>query len=125
MYVIYKYVHIVPFLKWSTRVCVIGKNYSEHVAEFVRSGDESKAPVMFCKPFDAIVDTSMNSPSRGDCIVPYPPHTRNLHYEAELVIAIGTPGMRTYTLTNYMVIHIVVNIYLHTGVVSNYRILED
>jgi len=41
---------------------------------------ERGTPVFFCKPADAIVT---------DGVVPYPPGTRELHHEVELVVAIG------------------------------------
>jgi fumarylpyruvate hydrolase len=47
-------------------------------------------PFFFQKPCDSTVDTHGTTPS----IVPYPPMTANLHYEAELVVAIGKGGLR-------------------------------
>jgi fumarylpyruvate hydrolase len=41
-------------------------------------------PFFFMKPADAVVDTGST--------IPYPPETRNLHYEIEMVVAIGTGG---------------------------------
>ena len=41
-------------------------------------------PFFFTKPADAALDTP--------CTVPYPPLTEDLHYEIELVIAIGKGG---------------------------------
>ena len=41
-------------------------------------------PFFFLKPADAVVD--------GGATIPYPPETANLHYEAELIVAIGKPG---------------------------------
>lgn len=47
------------------------------------SEDKSSAPVIFCKPNDAVIDVTIQD------VIPYPPHTRNLHYEIELIVAIG------------------------------------
>jgi len=41
-------------------------------------------PVFFTKPADAIVASGV--------AVPYPPRTENLHYEVELVVAVGGAG---------------------------------
>jgi fumarylpyruvate hydrolase len=67
------------------RVFCIGKNYLDHVKE-QRVADEKTSPVVFYKPADAIIDTNKHS------VIPYPPVTKNLHYEIELVIAIGKNG---------------------------------
>jgi len=49
---------------------------------------DREPPFFFQKPTDAIADTAASK------IVPYPPMTSSLHYEAELVVAIGTGGLR-------------------------------
>ena len=65
------------------RIFCIGKNYADHVKEM--GGDvKSDPPVFFTKPADAIVESGAT--------VPYPPGTDNLHFEGELVIAIGQGG---------------------------------
>ncbi len=62
------------------RVFCIGKNYSDHVREM--GGDPTREePLFFIKPADSVV-----GPGGA---VPYPPHTENLHFEVELVVAIG------------------------------------
>jgi fumarylpyruvate hydrolase len=70
------------------RIFCIGRNYADHVREM--GGDpRSDPPVFFCKPADAVV---------GDGgAVPYPPGTGNLHFEGELVIALGAAGQRLGT----------------------------
>jgi len=65
------------------RVYCVGWNYAEHVRE-MGSEPDREPPVFFMKPADALV------PNGGD--VKYPPATENLHYEVELVVAIGAPG---------------------------------
>ncbi len=45
---------------------------------------DREPPFFFSKPADAVVDS-------GETI-PYPPQTENLHYEGELVLAIGKGG---------------------------------
>jgi fumarylpyruvate hydrolase len=66
------------------RVFCVGRNYAAHAREMGRDPDR-EPPFYFMKPSDALVDSGVN--------VPYPPQTNNLHYEAELVIAIGKKGI--------------------------------
>ena len=65
------------------RIYCVGKNYAAHVRE-MGSDPSREPPCFFLKPVDAIV---------LDGRMPYPPGTRNLHYEGELVIAIGKGGV--------------------------------
>jgi len=65
------------------RIFCVGRNYAEHVREL--GGDPSREPpIFFTKPADAVVASGT--------AVPYPPRTRNLHHEIELVVAIGRAG---------------------------------
>lgn len=65
------------------RIYCVGRNYAAHVREM--GGDPSREPpFFFAKPADAVVQNG------GE--VPYPPRTKNLHHEAELVVAIGAAG---------------------------------
>ncbi len=67
------------------RIYCIGRNYADHVREM--GGDpKAQPPVFFTKPADAVV------PGGGD--IPYPLATENLHYEAELVLALCSDGAR-------------------------------
>lgn len=69
------------------RVYCVGRNYAEHAREMGYDPDRSP-PFFFCKPADAIWPALP-----GDTLdVPYPPKTSNLHYEVELVVAIGKGG---------------------------------
>lgn len=45
---------------------------------------DKNPPFFFSKPSDAIVDAS-----RPEVKVPYPQETEDLHYEVELVVALG------------------------------------
>jgi len=65
------------------RIYCVGWNYAAHVREMGLT-PEREPPIFFMKPLDAVV------PSGG--AVPYPPRTGNLHYEIELVVAIGAAG---------------------------------
>ncbi len=65
------------------RIYCIGRNYADHVREMGGEPDRTP-PVYFLKPADAVV------PNGGE--VDYPPRTENLHYEIELVAAIGKGG---------------------------------
>jgi fumarylpyruvate hydrolase len=65
------------------RIYCVGRNYTAHAREM--GGDpDREPPFFFSKPADAIV------PSQAS--VPYPPRTKNLHHEIELVVAIGKGG---------------------------------
>jgi fumarylpyruvate hydrolase len=65
------------------RIYCLGRNYRAHVEEM--GGDASvKKPLFFMKPRDAIV--------AGGGDFPYPPRSENVHYEVELVIAVGRGG---------------------------------
>jgi fumarylpyruvate hydrolase len=65
------------------RIYCVGRNYAEHAREMGHNPDRDP-PFFFMKPADAVVGDG-NS-------VHYPPATSNLHYEMELVVAIGKAG---------------------------------
>ena len=65
------------------RIFCVGRNYEAHAREMGKDPDR-EAPFFFTKPADAALDTP--------CSIAYPPLTENLHYEIELVIAIGKGG---------------------------------
>lgn len=65
------------------RIFCVGRNYAAHAREMGKDPDR-EPPFFFSKPADAVVDSGAT--------IPYPPQTENLHYEAELVVAIGTGG---------------------------------
>ena len=67
------------------RIYCVGQNYSDHVREM--GGNPKKdPPVFFSKPANAIVVGNSN--------VNYPPATKNLHHEVELVVALSAGGLR-------------------------------
>jgi fumarylpyruvate hydrolase len=63
------------------RIYCVGKNYAAHIREM--GADLREPPCFFLKPADAVLLTGC---------MPYPPGTQNLHYEGELVIALGKGG---------------------------------
>lgn len=65
------------------RIFCVGRNYAAHAREMGKDPDR-ELPFFFTKPADAVVDSGTT--------VPYPPETKNLHYEIELVVAIGKAG---------------------------------
>ena len=65
------------------RIFCVGRNYAEHACEMGHDPDR-EPPFFFMKPADAVVDDGAR--------VPYPPLTRSLHHEIELVVAIGMGG---------------------------------
>jgi fumarylpyruvate hydrolase len=65
------------------RIICVGRNYAAHAREMGKDPDR-EPPFFFYKPADALVDDGAK--------VPYPPLTANLHYEIELVVAVGASG---------------------------------
>ncbi len=65
------------------RIFCVGRNYADHAREM--GGDpDREPPFFFTKPADAALDSGAT--------LPYPPATADLHFEAELVIALGQGG---------------------------------
>ncbi len=65
------------------RVFCVGRNYAEHTREM--GGDPNReVPFFFMKPADALLTR--------DADMAYPPMTKDMHHEMELVVAIGTGG---------------------------------
>ena len=62
------------------RIYCIGRNYASHAREMGKD-PEREPPFFFLKPADAIVANHAS--------IPYPKATENVHYEIELVAAIG------------------------------------
>jgi len=68
------------------RVFCVGRNYAEHAREMGFTGRE--APFFFCKPADALLPVADGATGA----MSYPSRTRDLHYEMELVVALGQGG---------------------------------
>src|SRR5437763_8692779 len=64
------------------RIWCVGRNYEEHIREM--GHDVRDPPFFFAKPADAIVPDGET--------VPYPPLTKDLHHEVELVVALKSGG---------------------------------
>ncbi|HEX6015167.1 MAG TPA: fumarylacetoacetate hydrolase family protein [Geminicoccaceae bacterium] len=64
------------------RVYCVGRNYAEHAREMGHDPDREE-PFFFLKPPDALV---------LDGRFPYPPRTKDVHHEVELVVALGGGG---------------------------------
>src|ERR1700681_3820254 len=65
------------------RIYCVGRNYAAHAREMGHNPDR-EPPFFFMKPADAIVPPGS--------VVPYPPQTKNYHYEIEMVVALGKGG---------------------------------
>jgi fumarylpyruvate hydrolase len=65
------------------RIFCVGRNYAAHAREMGKDPDR-EPPFFFMKPADTVVDSGAT--------IPYPPETKNLHFEMELVVAIGAGG---------------------------------
>jgi fumarylpyruvate hydrolase len=71
------------------RIYCVGRNYADHAREM--GGDpDREPPFFFSKPADAVVPSSLSDDSK----IQYPLATKNLHYEIELVVAIGSSGVK-------------------------------
>src|ERR1700749_4399162 len=65
------------------RIWCVGRNYLEHIREM--GNDERAPPFFFAKHADMLVADGGT--------VPYPPLTKDLHHEVELVVAIKSGGL--------------------------------
>jgi fumarylpyruvate hydrolase len=65
------------------RIYCVGRNYAEHAREM--GGDpDREPPFFFTKPADAVVADGHP--------FPYPAHSKDVHHEMELVVAVGKGG---------------------------------
>ncbi len=69
------------------RIYCIGRNYVEHAREMGAEPDRQSL-VFFNKPTDAVLYVAPGMVSQ----FPYPPGSNNVHYEMELVVALGKRG---------------------------------
>ena len=65
------------------RIFCVGRNYADHAREMGHDPDR-EPPFFFTKPADALLT--------GDADLPWPPATQDLHFEGELVVALGAGG---------------------------------
>ncbi|MDA5093136.1 fumarylacetoacetate hydrolase family protein [Aliiroseovarius sp. KMU-50] len=65
------------------RIFCVGRNYAAHAREMGHDPDR-EPPFFFSKPADALVMDGAE--------IPFPLATENLHFEAELVVAMGVGG---------------------------------
>lgn len=65
------------------RIYCIGRNYAAHAREMGHDPNR-EPPFFFMKPADAIV--------QNDSSFPYPPMTKDVHHEIELVVALSKGG---------------------------------
>ena len=66
----------------TSRVFCIGRNYADHIKEL--NSERLETPTIFSKPA-----TSLVLPGTG---IGIPPHGKDLHHEAEVVVLIGRGG---------------------------------
>jgi fumarylpyruvate hydrolase len=69
------------------RIWCVGRNYLDHIREM--GNDERDPPFFFAKHADMI--------EADGAIIPYPPLTRDLHHEVELVVAMKGGGLNIPT----------------------------
>ena len=65
------------------RVWCVGRNYLEHIREL--GNDERQPPFFFAKHADMIAPDGAS--------IPYPPLTKDLHHEVEMVVALKGGGL--------------------------------
>jgi fumarylpyruvate hydrolase len=65
------------------RIFCVGRNYADHAREMGADPDR-ELPFFFCKPADALVADGST--------IPYPPQTKDLQHEVEMVVAIAKGG---------------------------------
>ena len=71
------------------RIYCVGKNYADHIVE-MGATQSVMSPFFFTKSAQTIVKNYSK--------IPYPRNTTNLHYEVELVVAIGPNGIFGYSV---------------------------
>jgi fumarylpyruvate hydrolase len=65
------------------RIYCVGRNYAAHAREMGHDPDRED-PFFFMKPADAIVPSGST--------IPYPPMTKDVHHEIEMVVALSKGG---------------------------------
>ena len=65
------------------RIWCVGRNYLDHIREM--GNDERAPPFFFAKHADMI--------EPDGAVIPYPPLTKDLHHEVELVVAMKSGGL--------------------------------
>lgn len=69
------------------RIYCVGRNYEAHAREMGHDPDR-EPPFFFSKPADAVLNVAPGATGE----FPYPSCSTNVHYEMELVVAIGKAG---------------------------------
>ncbi|MDQ8728428.1 fumarylacetoacetate hydrolase family protein [Bradyrhizobium sp. LHD-71] len=64
------------------RIWCVGRNYLEHIREL--GNDERQPPFFFAKHADMV--------AADGAVIPYPPLTKDMHHEVELVVALKSGG---------------------------------
>ena len=72
------------------RLFFVGRNYEDHAKE-MGSETNKESPFFFTKSLSAYVPSGST--------IPYPPGTKNLHHEMELVVALGKSAFEVSTET--------------------------
>ena len=69
------------------RIWCVGRNYLEHIREM--GNDERAPPFFFAKHADMLAPDGAT--------IPYPPLTKDLHHEVELIVAMKSGGLNIPT----------------------------
>ena len=65
------------------RIYCVGRNYAAHAREMGHNPDREE-PFFFMKPADALLPSGS--------VMPYPPATKDMHHEIEMVVALKSGG---------------------------------
>ena len=80
----------------ANNIYCVGRNYSEHAREMRALGDtsedEREPPFFFLKPGEALLSHAAGDALDSALVMPYPPQTKVVHYEAELVVCMAEGG---------------------------------
>jgi fumarylpyruvate hydrolase len=71
------------------RIYCVGRNYADHVKE-MGGNPKTSEPIIFTKSPEALVESGEQ--------IRYPPNSSNVHYEVELVAAVGPDGIFGYAV---------------------------
>ena len=101
------------------RIYCIGRNYAAHARE-MGSDPNREPPFFFQKPSDAVQFVAPNTTADH----PYPPLTKNYHYEIELVAALKSGGNKKVKVASFPKLNHLFQT-SRIGTLSEYKEIEE